>query len=251
MAPKRVSDHVHGRMWSSISPSQSCVTVLSSEEFLNWLDTPQQLPRPGASSAVRRAGARSHLLEHSTRLSEGKREVDLSLVRMERQFVFRAGDQCHFRKVGGYSPLVFNEVDMPSHIRAAIIKVQEIVASAQYGDTWREVVTPLSIQVTKMPAGNVRGDHEDLPQQGDFIATYTASGSGTINIERTLAEERARRKSICKRHTKRSQIRRHQKVGSFYGICAASRWNCKHGVQASGAGRVSLTYRFNLRECVD
>ena len=127
----------------------------------------------------------------------------------------------------------------------------QVVASAQYGDTWRKVVTPLSIQVTKMPAGNVRGDHEDLPQQGDFIATYTASGSGTINIERTLAEERARRKSICKRHTKRSQIRRHQKVGSFYGICAESRWNCKHGVQASGAGRVSLTYRFNFRGCVD
>ena len=85
-----------------------------------------------------------------------------------------------------------------------------------------------------MPSNDKRGWHKDLEEQGEYIATYTARGSGQVLIER-LPKEAADLGPV---------LTREQVVGQFYGIFDASRYKVKHAVHASTQGRIGLTYRY-------
>ena len=120
------------------------------------------------------------------------------------------------------------------NIRNAILHLRDVLIIAQYGSQWHRRYRPLSIQISWMPSNDKRGWHKDLEEQGEYIATYTARGSGQVLIER-LPKEAADLGPV---------LTREQVVGQFYGIFDASRYKVKHAVHASTQGRIGLTYRY-------
>ena len=214
-----------GRMWNELPFGDATRALLESDEFLEWLERPQCVKRPGASSTAVRPGASSSLLESSTNLPN---------TRMERQFVFERVDLPRFQGGAKYSPWVFDDVDFPVNIRNAILHLRDVLIIAQYGSQWHRRYRPLSIQISWMPSNDKRGWHKDLEEQGEYIATYTARGSGQVLIER-LSKEAADLGPV---------LTREQVAGQFYGIFDASRYDVKHAVHASAQGRIGLTYRY-------
>ena len=165
---------------------------------------------------------------------------------LERQLLFGGADDTPFKGAAGYTPLRFDALSMPSDIKDALIFVRDEVARNAYGAAWAQRALPLSVQVTDMPPNADRGDHNDLKGQGTFIATYTASGSGDVRLCYAEGEE-APPHSPRSKVNGRPQMVRRQDEGCYYSMAEASLADgTLHGVRAHAAGRISVTYRFEL-----
>jgi hypothetical protein len=164
----------------------------------------------------------------------------------ERQLLFDGVDDTPFRGAAGYRPLRFHALSMPDDINAALLFVRDEVARNAFGMAWPQRVRPLSVQITEMPPNADRGDHNDLKDQGTFIATYTASGSGDMRLCYAEGEEAPPHSPRSSVNGKPQMVRR-QDEGCYYSMAGASLADgTLHGVRAHAAGRVSVTYRFEL-----
>ena len=214
-----------GRRWHQLGPRITARQVLRSPAFAAWFRRPRQ-----------ESGRGSGLLEPSNSQSS----------MLERQLLFDGADDAPFKGAAGYAPMRFDSLAMPDDIKDALIFVRDEVARNAFGVAWPQRVRPLSAQVTDMPSNADRGDHNDLRGQGTFIATYTASGSGDMRICYAEGEEAPPQSPRSKVNGKPQMVRR-QDEGCYYSMEGASLADgTLHGVRAHAAGRISVTYRFEL-----
>ena len=218
--PQRSKDDGPGRTWGTFGYRMSHVKMLSSVAFLDWLRT----PLPG----------RGDLLERGN--GDG--------TRCERQLILSNDYLENFKGAAGYQPYLMNDVHAPVAIKDAILCIGGLCAGAAYGPDWKSRVGLMSVQITQMNALNHRGEHNDLPSQGEFIASYTAHGSGNVLIEYT-SEETPPADAFTSRNRRPCMVRR-QEAGDFYTMAGPSLHPAQHAVYAHDDGRVSLTYRFKL-----
>ena len=224
-APLGFHDDGPGRKWHQLGADFPAVTTLSSAAFSEWLRQP-----------IRVHGHGSGLLAPSS--SENSRR--------ERQFVLSPEYAAYFRGAQGLAPFDFHNTDIPSDFRDSLLRIQEVVARKAYGSAWQRRLAPISIQITEMDAFDDRGDHNDLPRQGTFIASYTARGSGEVRVCYTRSETPPAN-APRSRVNQRPQMIRTQHTGSFYLLYGQSLEDgILHGVSALEHGRLSITYRFNI-----
>lgn len=220
----RKRDGRFGRRWKVLGPRIHARTVLSSEAFLVWLDTPLWRGRGGAV------------------LEDG----NIQGTRKERQFVLDARDAHRFKGGAKYSSLAFDGVGMPDEFRDALLYVQGAVASSEFGADWERSVRPLSIQVTWMDPDEDRGDHNDFRGQGTFIGSYTARGSGEVRVCYSKGEPHpaGAHRSVMNR---RPMMVRRQEAGHWYSLSGTSLDDgTLHGVSSGSEGRLSITFRFDV-----
>lgn len=228
------SDGKHGRHWGRLEDSSTSKSVLASQRLRDRLDARQRRGRTAAPSAQPRC-ASTDLLE----MSAGDH------ARRERHFVYSPQDVERFTSAGGYTPLLAGDVGIPPDVNAAILDVQERVARSAFGESWRQHVRPISFQITSMGAGNDRGNHTDPTPQGDFIASYTASGSCSVRLDHVAGEAPEAASPLNNRRAGVKMLLRRQEAGCFYGIRDESRTApAMHRIEAHDRGHVSVTYRF-------
>ena len=232
-----VRDSRHGRTWRTLPAQRTEVQLLSSPAFLQWLKRPVRISRPGAASSVSGKHAAGNLLERGGE--------DKSGTWSERQLILDESDRWRFEGGAGYQPVLIDAASIPPEIHAALFNVADSIASASFGIRWSRRLRLISIQPTIAPPFVIRGDHVDQKQQGDFIGTYTAQGSGVVSIDYPPSETPP--PEALARTGKRGlpQMRRVQDVGCFYSIYGESRVSpTEHSAAALEDGRISLTFRF-------
>ena len=236
--PDPARDGRFGRTWGFL-PSQSLsYRVLSSNALSTWIRRPIHIPRPGAVASSTNSRSASSLLEFGGGTDNATWD--------ERQLILDECDRWRFTSTR-YNPVLFNEAFIPDDVRTALLDVSETIAYSAFGIRWRNRVRLVSVQVTSMAPSTFRGDHVDLPDQGDFIGTYTAQGSCVVGIE-CAPDETPSPAALAQLSSRRHkpQIRRIQDPGCFYSIRDASRDKpTEHCAAALEEGRIAITYRFN------
>ena len=217
-----------GRHWGQLGLQHTDVRALAQPGFVEWLDRP------------RSRHARGPGLLTSASTDHGRRE---------RQFLFTslASDRAAFEGAAQYTPLLWDDYaqSMPSGVADAILNIQECVATSASGPAWRRQWRPLSVQITFMEPHDVRGEHNDNPAQGTFIATYTAQGSGVVRLYYAQGETPPDDAPPGVRAPLRRVMERQQSVGHFYCMYGSSlERGTYHGVSSGDSGRLGLTFRF-------